>query len=199
MYKLGLTGSIATGKSTALAIFAELGHQTFSADAAVHNLYEGAAVAQVEAAFPEAIKDKKVDRMALSAVLLAAPHRLQELNDIVHPLVRAKIAGFIENAQQTGADLAVIDIPLLFESEDNYAFDGVAVTWCTDRVQKQRALARPGMSVEKFNIILAQQLSQREKKSRADFLIETNGSLEETKEQVARIASLCLARSAKPQ
>ncbi len=199
MYKLGLTGSIATGKSTALAIFAELGHQIFSADAAVHSLYEGAAVAQVEAAFPEAIKDKKVNRMTLSAILLAAPQRLQELNDIVHPLVRAEIAGFIENAQQTGASLAVIDIPLLFESKDNYAFDGVAVTWCTARIQHQRALARPGMSVEKFNIILAQQLSQSEKKSRADFLIETNGSLEETKEQVARIASLCLARSAKLQ
>ncbi|HHG89642.1 MAG TPA: dephospho-CoA kinase [Devosia sp.] len=192
MYKLGLTGSIATGKSTALAMFAHLGHRTFSADTAVHKLYEEKAVDLVGAAFPEAIRNKKVDRRALSDSLLAAPHRLKELNDIVHPLVYSRIDGFMEQARRTGARLVVVDIPLLFESEREHDFDGVAVTWCSARLQKRRALARPGMSVEKFNTILALQLSQREKKSRADFLIETNGTLEQTRQQVVRIASLCL-------
>ncbi len=195
MFKLGLTGSIATGKSTALAEFAALGHEVFSADDAVHSLYEGAAVAPISAVFPEAVKEGKVDRQVLSAILLSTPERLQELNSIVHPLVRAKIANFMVSATKNRASLAVVDIPLLFETGHDYGLDGVALTWCSDEIQRTRALARPQMSVEKLNIILAHQMSQSEKKQRADFLIDTSGSLEQTKKQVAHIAEFCISRA----
>ncbi len=198
MYKLGLTGSIATGKSTVLAQFSALGHETLSADAAVHELYESPASAPIAAAFPQAVKNNRIDRRALSALLISSPLRMQELNDIVHPLVHTIILDFMERATKKGAGLIIVDIPLLFESNHTYGFDGVALTWCSPEVQKQRALARPDMNVEKFNFILAHQMSQSEKKQRADFLINTNGTLEETQEQVARIADLCLARSKKP-
>lgn len=192
MFKLGLTGSIATGKSTALAAFAALGHPVFSADEAVHLLYRGEAVTPVERAFPEAVAGGKIDRAILLKLLMAAPQRIEELNKIVHPLVRAKIADFVEKSAAAPAKLAVIDVPLLFETGVDYGFDAVAVTFCDEQIQRRRALARPDMDVEKLNTILARQMSQSEKKQRADFLIDTNGTIEETNDQVAAIASLCI-------
>ncbi len=192
MLKLGLTGSIATGKSTVLAAIAALGIPTFSADEAVHRLYDGgAAVQPVGAAFPGVVVDNRVDRARLSAELLATPARLQELEAIVHPLVRAEIRQFLAKAERQGAALAVVDIPLLYENGVDWGLDAVIVTAVDAAEQHRRALARPGMSVEKLDAILARQLPQAEKIRRADHVIDTSGTIAETGEQVrALIAAL---------
>lgn len=187
MLKLGLTGSIATGKSTVLAEFARLGVPTFSADAAVHELYRGAAREPVEAAFPGVVKDGVIDREALSQYLLRQPGRIGELEAIIHPLVRQRIAAFLEAAERAGAPLAVVDIPLLFETGFDWGFDAVAVTHVAEEEQRRRALARPGMHVEKLNAILARQLPQAEKLARATYRIDTGASRAETAGAVAAL------------
>jgi dephospho-CoA kinase len=187
MLRLGLTGSIASGKSTALKAFAELGVPTFSSDDVVHELYRGEAVRPIAAAFPAAVKNGAVDRAALSAELVAAPGRLKELEAIVHPLVRARIAKFLDDARAAGARLAVVDIPLLYETGYDYGLDRVAVTAASDATIRERALARPGMTVQKLEAILARQLPQSEKIRRADYLIDTSGSLSDTRNAVAAL------------
>lgn len=184
MLKLGLTGSIATGKSTVLAAFAALGEPVFSSDAAVHELYAGKAVAPVGTAFPGVVRAGQIDRVALSAALVADPKRLAELEQIVHPLVRQRIAAFLKAAEATGAPLAVVDIPLLFEGGHDYGLDKVAVTVCDEAIQRRRALARPGMTVEKLETILARQLPQAEKRKRADYIFDTSGPIEATEAEV---------------
>ena len=184
MWKLGLTGSIATGKSTVLKAFADLGVPVFSSDDAVHELYRGAAAPVVEQLFPGVSHKGEIDRAALSRQLLAAPERLKELEAAVHPLVRERIARFLAEAESTGAKLAVVDIPLLFETGFDYGLDRVAVTMAEPRTYRKRALARPGMTVEKLDAILARQLPQDEKRKRADYLIYTEKSLDETKAAV---------------
>lgn len=193
MLKLGLTGSIATGKSTALAAFAALGIPTISADAVVHALYEGKAVAPLREVFPEVIHSGQVDRAALSRWLVAHPEDLQKVESIVHPLVRERIAGFLSDAEKGGAPLAVVDIPLLFESGYDYGLDAVAVTAVGEAVQRQRALARPGMTVEKLDTILARQMPQDEKKRRADFVLDTSGTIRDTEAQVKALADRLMA------
>ena len=193
MLKLGLTGSIATGKSTALAAFAALGIPTISADAVVHALYEGKAVAPLREVFPEVIHSGQVDRAALSRWLVAHPEDLQKVESIVHPLVRERIAGFLSDAEKSGAPLAVVDIPLLFESGYDYGLDAVAVTAVGEAVQRQRALARPGMTVEKLDTILARQMPQDEKKRRADFVLDTSGTIRDTEAQVKALADRLMA------
>jgi dephospho-CoA kinase len=188
MLKLGLTGSIATGKSTVLAQFAELGVPVFSSDEAVHALYEGEAVAPVEAAFPGISHSGRIDRQALSALLLGHPERIAQLEAIVHPLVRKRMAAFLADAEASGAPLAVIDVPLLFETGHDYGVDKVAVTVVDEAEQKRRALARPGMSVEKLAAILARQMPQAEKRKRADYVIDTSGSIESTRVTVRALA-----------
>lgn len=180
MLKLGLTGSIATGKSTVLAHIAKQGIPTFSSDEAVHRLYEGAAVAPIEALFPGIVHDGRVDRARLSARLLEAPGRLAELEAVVHPLVRAEILQFFARSEADGAWAAVADVPLLYERGFDYGLDAVIVTAVDEMTQRQRVLARPGMSVEKLNAILARQLGQDEKKARADHVIDTGGSIDDT-------------------
>ncbi len=193
-FALGLTGSIATGKSTALAAFADLGHPTFSSDEAVHALYQGEAVGPVGDHFPEASDGTRIDRAILAAILVQHPERLKELETIVHPMVRDKISQFRHSAETAGAELIIIDIPLLFESAHDYDLDAVAVTFCDPEEQRRRALARPAMTPEKLDAILAKQMPQDEKKRRADFLIDTNRPIAETGEQVAEIAAECLRR-----
>jgi len=188
MFKLGLTGSIATGKSTVLKAFAALGIPTFSADAAVHALYEGGAVASIGALFPAVVHGGKVDRAALSRHLLAHPGDLARLEAVVHPLVRTEIAAFLAAAERTGAKLAVVDVPLLFETGYDYGFDAVATTVVDTAVQRQRALARPGMTVEKLDAILARQLPQAEKRRRADYVFDTSGAIRDTEAEVAALA-----------
>ncbi|HEV7717570.1 MAG TPA: dephospho-CoA kinase [Arsenicitalea sp.] len=180
MQKLGLTGSIATGKSTVLKAFADLGVPTFSSDAAVHELYRDEAVAPVEALFPGVARNGVIDREALGREVLGNPEKFKALEAIVHPLVRARIARFLDEAEKSGAVLAVVDIPLLFEGGFDYGLDAVAVTICDEATQRQRALARPGMTVEKLDAILARQMPQAEKKRRASFVFDTSGPLQAT-------------------
>ena len=187
MYRLGLTGSIATGKSTTLQAFADLGIPVFSADAAVHELYEGEAVAPVAALFPGVAPDGVIDRTELSRQLLEQPEKLAALEAIVHPMVRRRIAAFFSDAEAAGAPLAVADIPLLFENGVDWGLDGVAVTVVDDAEQRRRVLARPGMTVDKLEAILARQLPQSEKKRRADYVFDTSGTIAETREAVARL------------
>jgi dephospho-CoA kinase len=187
MYRLGLTGSIATGKSTALNAFAELGIPTFSSDTAVHALYEGEAVEPVGQVFPGVVHDRRIDRRALAARLVENPERLKELEAIVHPMVRARIRAFLSAAEAEGADLAVVDIPLLFETGFDYGLDGVAVTTVDTETQRERALARPGMTVDKLRTILARQMPQDEKVRRADFVIDSSRPIEAMTDQVAEI------------
>jgi dephospho-CoA kinase len=187
MQKLGLTGSIASGKSTALKAFAELGVPVFSSDDVVHELYRGEAVAPIEALFPGATRDGEVDRAELSRRLVGAPDKLRALEAVVHPLVRARIAKFLTESEAAGAALAVVDIPLLYETGYAYGLDQVAVTSAPDAVLRQRALARPGMTVEKLDAILARQLPQAEKLRRADYVIDTSGSVADTRNAVAAL------------
>lgn len=184
MLRLGLTGSIATGKSTVLNTFAELGVPVFSSDDAVHALYRGEAVAPVEAAFPGVTADGQIDRQALSAILVAQPERIKALEAIVHPLVRNKVAEFLAASEAEGAPLAVVDIPLLFESGHNYGLDAVAVTTVDPVIQRARALARPGMTVEKLQTILARQMPQDDKRKRATYIFDTSGKIDATKKLV---------------
>jgi dephospho-CoA kinase len=187
MFKLGLTGSIATGKSTALKAFADLGIPVFSSDDAVHELYRGEAVAPVEAAFLGVTANGEIDRSKLSQVLVAHPERLAELEAIVHPLVRARIAKFLAEAEAGGAKLAVVDIPLLFERGVDWGLDAVAVTVVDEAEQHRRALARPGMTPEKLGAILARQMPQAEKRRRADYTLDTSGPIESTRADIAAL------------
>lgn len=196
MFKLGLTGSIATGKTTALEQFAELGYPVFSADQVVHNLYEGPAASALKQEFPEAVSANKVDRAILATYLTKHPEKIEILEAIIHPMVLETYLQFLKNNQTKNA-LAVIDIPLLFEGQNNYHLDAVAVTHCEPDLQRQRAMAREGMTVEKFRIILDRQMDQQQKKQKADYLIDTNGTLLQTKQQVVEIAKQCLARAKK--
>ncbi|MGN6488941.1 MAG: dephospho-CoA kinase [Devosia sp.] len=187
MFKLGLTGSIATGKSTALQGFADLGVPVFSSDEAVHELYRGEAVAPVEAAFPGVAVNGEIDRGRLSRYLLQHPERLRELEAIVHPLVRRRIERFLAAAEGSGAKLAVVDIPLLYENGVDWGFDAVAVTVVEEAEQRRRALARPGLTVDKLSGILARQLPQAEKRRRADYVFDTSGPIESTRAEIAAL------------
>ena len=193
MWTLGLTGSIATGKSTVRQMFEDLGVPTFSSDDAVHELYRGAAVAPVEALFPGVTTDGVIDREELSKRVLGQPDKLKALESVVHPLVRKRIAQFLRDAQSTGARLALVDIPLLFESGHDYGLDRVAVTAAEPETYMARALARPGMTVEKLEAILARQMPQDEKMKRADFVIYTEKSLAQTRDAVKAIVDVLTA------
>ena len=187
MLKLGLTGSIATGKSTVLKAFADLGVPTFSSDEAVHELYRGAAVAPVEAAFPGVSVDGTIDRDKLSRQLIGQPQRLRQLEAIVHPLVRTRIRSFLSEAAARGEPMAVVDIPLLFENGVDWGLDAIIVTVVDEAEQRRRALARPGMTVEKLDAILARQLPQAEKVKRATYIIDTSDTIDATRERVAEL------------
>ena len=173
MWRIGVTGSIATGKSTLLSAFADNGVPVFSADAAVADLYAGAAVAPVEALFPGVAKAGLIDRAELSRRLAADPAQFKRLEAIIHPLVREKIAQFLADAEAKGAFAAVVEVPLLFESGYDYGFDAIAVTHVDPAIQAQRIMARPGMTVEKRDALLARQMPQAEKKARATYLFDT--------------------------
>ena len=173
MWRIGITGSIATGKSTLLAAFAKAGIPTFSADAAVAELYENEAVGPVDALFPGVAKEKKIDRQELARRLAENPENFKKLEALVHPLVRQKIAAFMDSAAASGKIVAAVEVPLLYESGYDYGFDAVAVTFVDAEIQNQRIMARPGMTVEKRNTILARQMPQDEKKRRATYLFDT--------------------------
>ena len=194
MWRIGITGSIATGKSTVLDAFKALGVPVYSADAAVAELYAGEAVAPVEALFPGVAVNGVIDRGRLSHRLAADPAGFKRLEAVVHPLVRARIAAFMAGAQSSGAALAVVEVPLLFESAYDYGFDAIGVTVVDDAIQRQRALARPGMTVEKLDTILARQMPQAEKRARATYVFDTSGTMAETIDMVKALVAAIKAR-----
>jgi dephospho-CoA kinase len=186
MFVIGLTGSIAMGKTTTAKLFAEEGVPVHDADAAVHRLYEGEAAAAIEAAFPGTTKEGKVDRAALSRRVLGAPEALQRLEAIVHPLVRQSEERFLAAAEKSGAKIAVLDIPLLFETGAEHRVDAVVVVTAPPEVQRSRALAR-GMSEAQFEALLARQMGDAEKRARADFVVDTAHGIEAARAQVRDI------------
>lgn len=194
MIVAGLTGSIGMGKSTVLAMFADAGAAVWSADAAVHRLYAkgGAGAKALKRDFSHAIVKGAIDRARLSKIVLADPRRLAALEAIVHPLVAADRARFVEEARARGAEVAILDIPLLFEKGYESGFDAVIVVSAPADVQRARVLARASMTPEKFASILAKQTPDAEKRARADHVIDTGQSLDATRADVealmARIA-----------
>jgi dephospho-CoA kinase len=188
---LGLTGSIGMGKTTTAAMFAAAGTPVYDADAAVHRLYApgGAAVAPIEAAFPGVVQDGAVDRTILSARVVGDPEALRRLEAITHPLVFADRAAFFAAAALAGAPVIVIDVPLLFETGGDRMVHAVAVVSAPEALQRERVLARPGMTPAKFEAILARQTPDAEKQARADFVIDTGSGLAPAEAQVATILS----------
>jgi dephospho-CoA kinase len=187
MLVVGLTGSIGMGKSTAAARFMANGIAVFDADAKVHELYDGPLASEIEAAFPGTTANGKVDRAKLSRVLLAEPHRFKQLEAIVHPAVRAAERDFIRRETSRGAKLAVLEVPLLFEAGGYKAVDAVVVVSATAPVQRGRVLVRPDMTAEKLDRLLARQMPDTEKRARAQFVVDTDGSVETCNAQVDAI------------
>jgi dephospho-CoA kinase len=189
MIVVGLTGSIGMGKSTTAQMFIDEGVPVYDSDAAVHALYAsgGAAVAPVEAAFPGVVVDGAIDRARLSAAVMGDSEALAVLESIVHPLVGAHRIGFFEDAQAQGADIVVLDIPLLYETGGEKKVDEVVVVSAPADVQRRRVLARPGMDKAKFEAILARQTPDAEKRARADFVIDTGQGLDVARDQVRDI------------
>jgi dephospho-CoA kinase len=187
MIRLGLTGSIGMGKSTTSKMFRDEGLTVIDSDAVVHELYRGEAVPLIERAFPGTTHDDQVDREELSAWLAAHPEDFKLLETIVHPLVRRKEVETIAEAQKSGADIIVLDIPLLFESHSESRVDKVVVVTCDPDIQRSRVLARPGMTEEKFQMILKRQMPDVEKRRRADFLIDTGRGFDHARTEVRKI------------
>jgi dephospho-CoA kinase len=195
MIVLGLTGSIGMGKSTVARMFADEGVPVFDADSAVHRLQgpEGALVDEIETHFPGTTGAAGVDRAALAERVLGEPEALQRLEALVHPAVAREREAFL--AANRDAELAVLDIPLLFEKGGADRVDKVAVVSAPADAQRRRVMARPGMTSAKFEKILARQLPDAEKRARADFVIPTGGSIDETRRAVRRIVA-CLTERA---
>ena len=189
MIVLGLTGSIGMGKSTAANFFRDCGAAVFDADACVHQLYRGRAVAPLEQAFPGVTVDGQIDRVKLAALVLGDPAAIQRLEAIVHPLVKFERAHFLREARAQGRRLAVLDIPLLFETQAQGEVDAIAVVTAPLSVQRQRVLARPGMSVEKFEAIAARQIADAEKRRRAQFVIPTDRGLDAERRLIGAIVA----------
>ncbi|HVV41907.1 MAG TPA: dephospho-CoA kinase [Nitrobacter sp.] len=187
MLILGLTGSIGMGKSTTAKLFAEAGVPVYDADATVHKIYEGEAAPAIEAAFPGTTVDGKVDRARLSARVVHDPAAMKRLEQIVHPMLRDHHQKFLDDAERSGAAVAVVDIPLLFETGGEQRVDAVVVVSTGADVQRARILARGNMTPEKLDAILARQLPDAEKRKRADFVVDTSHGLEPVRDRIREI------------
>lgn len=187
MFILGLTGSIGMGKTTTARLFAEEGVPVHDADAAVHRLYEGEAVPLIEAAFPGTTHGGKVDREKLGRQVVGDAAALKRLEAIVHPLVRQTETRFLADAKAGGAAVAVLDIPLLYETGGEARVDAVVVVTAPEAVQRQRVLERPGMTPEKMEALLAKQTPDAEKRRRADFIVDSGQGLAHARAQVRQI------------
>jgi dephospho-CoA kinase len=196
MIILGLTGSIGMGKSTTAKLFAEAGVPVYDADATVHTLYEGEAAPAIEAAFPGTTANGKVDRNKLSALVVHDPVAMKRLEGIVHPMLGASRQKFLRDAEQSGAPVAVVDVPLLYETGGEKRVDAVVVVTTTPEIQHQRILARDNMSGEKLDAILARQLPDAEKRKRADFVVDTSHGLDPVR---ARIRDILVEVAKMPQ
>ncbi|MGU3495171.1 dephospho-CoA kinase [Xanthobacteraceae bacterium A53D] len=184
MWILGLTGSIGMGKSATAGLFREAGVPVHDADAAVHAFYAAEAVAPVEAAFPGVTVDGVIDRQKLSAHVLNDADAMKRLEAIVHPLVRARGEAFLANARAAGARVVVLDVPLLFEAGRAGQVDAICVVSAPESVQRERVLARPGMTAERFEAILRKQMPDAEKRRRAHFIIDTGRGFASARHQV---------------
>jgi dephospho-CoA kinase len=187
MFVLGLTGSIGMGKSTTARFFAEAGVPVHDADATVHRLYDGEAAAAIEAAFPGTTANGKVDREKLAARVVGDQAALRRLEAIVHPLVREAEARFLAQAEQQKAPLVVLDIPLLLETGGGERVDAVVTVTAPPEVQRTRVLERPGVTVDKLEAMIANQLPDAEKRRRADFVIDTSKGFDAARAEVAKI------------
>ncbi len=189
MIVVGLTGSIAMGKTETAKLFRARGIPVFDSDEAVHELYAsgGSAVEPVRRLAPVAVENGAVNRGKLSSLIRSDATLLAKLEAVVHPLVKAKQRDFLAAAKRTGASIVVIDIPLLFETSRDADVDFVVVVSAPPDVQRRRALARPGMTAEKLDFILSRQMADEEKRARADYVIDTSGSITDTAKQVDRL------------
>ncbi|KEG21270.1 dephospho-CoA kinase [Bartonella bacilliformis] len=185
---IGLTGSIAMGKSTTASFFKQAGIPVFSADEAVQQLYKSKPTVSLMARiFPDVVENGRVNNQKLSKILAKDHEKLQILEKTIHPLVRKKEKKFIEKARQQGKKLVVLDIPLLFETKSESRVDSVVVVSAPPEIQKKRAMSRPNMSEEKFTILNTRQISDEKKQERADFVIDTGKDLENTRKQVLHV------------
>ena len=187
MLILGLTGSIGMGKSTTAKLFAEAGVPVYDADAAVHKIYEGEAAPAIEAAFPGTTVEGKVDRVKLSAQVVHNSAAMKQLEQIIHPMLGASRQKFLGDAERSGAAVALVDVPLLFETGGEKRVDAVVVVTTTPELQRERTLARDNMTAEKFEAILARQLPDAEKRKRADFVVDTSHGLDPVRAQIRDI------------
>ena len=187
MIVLGLTGSIGMGKSTTATLFAEAGVPVYDADAAVHRLYESEAAPAIEAAFPGTTAQGKVDRNKLSARVVHDSAAMRKLEEIVHPMLGASRQKFLDDAEQSGAPVAVVDVPLLFETGGEKRVDAVVVVTTTAELQRERILARSNMTEEKLAALLARQMPDAEKRKRAHFVVDTSHGLDPVRARIKDI------------
>ncbi len=187
MVVIGLTGSLGMGKTTAAGFFADAGVPVYDADETVHRLYAGEAAPLIEAAFPGTTGEHGVDRAKLAQAVLGDSAALERLEAIVHPLVRREELHFLDAARQAGARVAVLDIPLLFETGGDRRVDAVVVVSAPELIQQARVMARPGMTEEKFRALIAKQIPDAEKRRRADFVVDTSRDYDSTRAQVHAI------------
>jgi dephospho-CoA kinase len=188
-YLVGLTGSIGMGKSETAKLFVRLGIPVYDADAAVHRLYEkdGAAVPKIAKTFPGCVVNGRVNRPALAAAIREISDGLKTLESLVHPLVAEEEKRFLQQAQREGAEMVVLDIPLLYEAEKHTRMDAIVVVSAPLELQRERVLARAGMTAEKLDHILARQMPDAEKRGQADFVVETDKGVEHAFAQVKKI------------
>ncbi len=194
MLVIGLTGSIGMGKSTAAQRFAANGIAVFDADAVVHELYESEAVAAIETAFPGSTHEGKVDRVRLAKILKDDKGALARLEAIVHPMVREKREQFLSAQKNAGAQVVVLEIPLLFETGSDKQVDVTVVVSAPADVQRSRVFERPGMSEAKFDALIANQMPDAEKRRRADFVVDTDRSIEDTGVEIDKLIAALRAR-----
>jgi len=187
MIVLGLTGSIGMGKSTTATLFAEAVVPVYDADAAVHRLYESEAVPAIEAAFPGTTANGKVDRNRLSARVVHDSAAMKRLEEIVHPMLGASRQKFLQDAENSGAAIAVVDVPLLFETGGEQRVDAVVVVTTSPELQRERILARPNMTEAKLQAILARQMPDAEKRRRAHFVVDTSHGLDPVRMRIRDI------------
>lgn len=187
MLIIGLTGSMGMGKSTMASALRDAGLPVLDADAVVHDLYRGAAADEIEAAFPGTAENGVVDRGKLSAALKDNPAGFEKLEAIVHPLVHQAQRAFLKHAHDEGAKMAVLEIPLLFETGGAERVDLIIVVSASPDIQKARVMARPGMTEDKFNQLFDRQMPDAEKRKRADFVVDTGVKLEESLAQITDI------------
>ncbi|MGJ4992863.1 dephospho-CoA kinase [Bradyrhizobium sp. HKCCYLS3077] len=187
MRVLGLTGSMGMGKSTTAKLFAEAGVPVYDADATVHKVYEGEATPAIEAAFPGATAGGKVDRAKLSAKVVGDPAAIRRLESIVHPMLRSYHQAFLDEAERSGVPVAVVDVPLLFETGGDKRVDAVVVVSTSPEIQRERILARGTMTEEALDALLARQMPDAEKRARADFVVDTSHGLDPVRERIRDI------------